>query len=202
MGLVQLDGTTSVDPGDFTDAFSVIDGAPGLFICTSGTRPGTWGANQSGRLILETDTTLIWRWTGVAWVRNIPKGLLGQNARTTDITTSSTSFVTVISQSIIVPAGGRSVMVMASVPAVQNDQGISNLALFRDSTKLSDWLVPGDTGATAVEQEQHGTQFVLETPSAGTYTYSLQFRAVTGFGGTTGLLASSTAPIQLAVVEV
>ena len=52
---------------DLVDNWNAIDAAPGTHICTAATRP-TWGANQAGRKILETDTGLEYRWSGSAWV--------------------------------------------------------------------------------------------------------------------------------------
>ena len=50
---------------DFVSNWDKIDLAPGIHICTYGTRP-TWGPAQAGRTILETDTgrELVWTVTG------------------------------------------------------------------------------------------------------------------------------------------
>jgi microcystin-dependent protein len=51
---------------DLRDNWSKIDAAPGTHICTSTTRP-TWGVNQAGRQIFETNTGVTRSWTGAAW---------------------------------------------------------------------------------------------------------------------------------------
>ena len=58
-------------PDDFSTAdvranWEKIDAAPGTFICTSTTRP-TWGVNQAGRKIFETNTGVTRSWTGSSW---------------------------------------------------------------------------------------------------------------------------------------
>ena len=203
LGLTQPDTGTLISISALSQSFAKVDAAPGLHICTSATRPVGWGSNQNGRCIIETDTGLTWRWDNGAgqFVRTTPMGILGSNSRTTNIATTSTAFVTAVSQTIAIPAGGRPVIVGCSVPAVQSDVGITNLALFRGATKLTDWLVPGSTGSLAAEQEPCGSNMVLDTPTVGSYVYSLQFRAVTGYGGESTLLASATAPIQIWVDE-
>ncbi len=203
LGLASISSDSPIDSDALGGNFDAIDAAPGALICTSSTRPVGWGANQNGRLILESDTGLLWRWDNGAgqFVRMHGKGILGSNNRTSNISTNSTGFAVVVSQTIAIPAGGRPVIVGCSVPAVQSDVGLTNLALYRDTTKLTDWLVPGSTGSLAAEQEPCGSNMVLDTPLVGSYAYSLQFRAVTGYGGTSTLLASATAPIQIWVDE-
>lgn len=46
--------------------FSLIDAQPGVFPCTSTTRP-VWAAAQAGQLIVETDTRRVLEWDGAAW---------------------------------------------------------------------------------------------------------------------------------------
>lgn len=52
---------------DFLANWAILDGAPGVFICTSDTHP-TWGSGQSGRLIFETDTDNLLEWNGSNFV--------------------------------------------------------------------------------------------------------------------------------------
>lgn len=52
---------------DFLYNYDRLDDYPGYFPCTAGTHP-TWGADQAGLMILETDTGKILRWTGSAFV--------------------------------------------------------------------------------------------------------------------------------------
>jgi hypothetical protein len=51
---------------DFVGNWTILDGAPGHFICTSLTRP-SWGSTQAGRLIFMTDLRQTSYWDGSAW---------------------------------------------------------------------------------------------------------------------------------------
>lgn len=75
-------------PDDFSTAdvranWEKIDAAPGTFICTSTTRP-TWGVNQAGRHIYETNTGVTRAWTGSTWrVEGYEPGDIKVSARST-----------------------------------------------------------------------------------------------------------------------
>jgi len=49
---------------DFIQNWQLLDSSPGIFICTSATRP-SWGANQDGRLIFMTDLKQLSYWESV-----------------------------------------------------------------------------------------------------------------------------------------
>lgn len=66
MSLKKPDGPDPFDLADFVDNWDKIDAAPGVYICTSSTRP-SWGVDQAGRVILETNTRRRLLWTGSAW---------------------------------------------------------------------------------------------------------------------------------------
>lgn len=60
----------SSDPfllSDFVNNWTILDGSPGVFICTSSTRP-SWSAPQAGRLIFMTDYEQLSFWNGSAWL--------------------------------------------------------------------------------------------------------------------------------------
>lgn len=52
---------------DFIANWTILDGAPGTYICTSSSRP-TWTAAQAGRLIFMTDYEALSFWTGTQWL--------------------------------------------------------------------------------------------------------------------------------------
>lgn len=67
-----------VDPflrTDFEENWDKLDAAPGAHICTSSSRPA-WAAGLAGRMIFETDTGTLYRWTGTTWrqVKQSPNG--------------------------------------------------------------------------------------------------------------------------------
>jgi hypothetical protein len=187
---------------DYADNWDTLDAAPGLHICTSTSRPTTWGAGQTGRRIGETDTGLVWRWTGTGWTRQSGSGLLLRSARTTDFATSSTSLVVVQSAAVTIPDGNRPVLITVSGPGVYNTVGLTALALFRGATQLQAWQSQGRLAATYDAQPRPLMMSVIDpAPTLGAQSYSLQASAVVGFGGTSTIQASTNAPLALSVVE-
>lgn len=64
---LKLPATT--DPfllSDFISNWGIIDASPGVFICTSSSRP-TWTSGQAGRLIYMTDYKQLSFWNGTTW---------------------------------------------------------------------------------------------------------------------------------------
>lgn len=51
---------------DFIGNWDILDASPGVFICTSNSRP-TWGTAQAGRMIFQTDLKQISFWDGTTW---------------------------------------------------------------------------------------------------------------------------------------
>lgn len=66
MKLKRPDGTDPFLRQDFVDNLNTQDQYPGLYPCTSTTRP-VWGAAQNGMCIVETDTRRILQWYGTSW---------------------------------------------------------------------------------------------------------------------------------------
>lgn len=66
LGLKINDGSDPFLLSDFTNNWNLLDGFPGVWICTSTTRP-SWGAAQNGMMIVETDTRRNMLWTGSTW---------------------------------------------------------------------------------------------------------------------------------------
>jgi hypothetical protein len=188
---------------DYTQNWDKLDAAPGSFICTSATRPATWGAIHAGRTIRETDTKLSWIWNGTAFERISPLGKLGATARTTDISTTSANFVIAMQISMVVPAGGRDILVIAEVPKADSSNGVVAMALVRDSTQLTTWQTTGDTSTVATNQPK-GAPFIFRdaAPIPGAHAYALQFAAPSPFGGTATLRATTISPLQITVIEI
>ena len=63
LGLKKPAGTDPFLLTDFNSNTDLIDRAPGVYYCTSTTRP-TWSSPQAGRMILETDTKKMFIWPG------------------------------------------------------------------------------------------------------------------------------------------
>lgn len=186
---------------DFTTNYGILDAKPGIHICTAATRP-TWGSNQNGMQIYETDTDLIWAWDGSAWQRYIAKGWLATASITADASTSSTSYVTAITQAVTVAAGNRRHQISIAAPRVFNTNGLTQLAIFRGANLLREWISQGWTGATVPNQPRGNFATHFDLPTSGAQTYTLQYRAVSGTGGTSTIAATAANPATLSIVEV
>lgn len=188
---------------DYAGNWQILDGSPGVFVCTSSTRPATWTSDHNGMLISETDTGLLWRWNGTAFVRFYGKGLLGEASRTTDASTSSTTEITILTAATTIPAGGRSVLVTVAGPGVYNTAGVTRMWLYRGATEIQSWLQRGYVGGTWDRQPEPASLVQPDTPpTAGALSYTLRFAAEPGFAGTSTLMASTNRPLTLRVVEV
>jgi hypothetical protein len=187
--------------------WALADLIPGSFICTAATRPSTWGAPQTGRCIIETDTGLVWRWNGTQFVRQNAKGWIASTVRTTDFVTTSTALVTAVSVTVPMPSNGglglRRLMVIVECGGVASTVSATGLAIFRDATQLQAWTQPGGVTATAADQPRPVFAHTLDGPPGGvTYSYSLQVQALTALGGGTSTLkANPNAPLAIHVIE-
>jgi hypothetical protein len=67
LSLKRPDGSDPFLRQDYVDNLNKLDAAPGIHICTSSGLP-SWGSNENGRLVYETDTDRLMRWNGTAFV--------------------------------------------------------------------------------------------------------------------------------------
>lgn len=188
---------------DIADNWGKIDSAPGVYICTSTSRP-TWTAAQAGRLIIETDTGLEWRWTGTQFVRLHGTGLLKTSSgawatasASAPATTSGTPVIAVPLPNVVVPAGNRPLRIDVEWGAVDNSTYAAYGHIFRSvvansGTRDRDWsFIPGSTGPGT----RAGGTMTARIPdglAAGTYNWSFQFNSPNG-----GLTTLSTPTISV-----
>jgi hypothetical protein len=66
LGLKLNDPSDPFQLSDFIANWGILDASPGVYICTSTTRP-SWGTAQAGRLIFMKDLKQTSYWTGSAW---------------------------------------------------------------------------------------------------------------------------------------
>lgn len=211
---------TTSDPFVTQDLFNnwgKLDAAPGTTICTSTTRPN-WTTNQVGMKIFETDTGLEWWWSGTAWKRLWPSGLLktsgGQPAITyqsspVSNSDSSTFTIVVAVSNVVVPDGQRPLQVVATWKSFTASHEVGVGAIFRSNTantgtRIGEWVLnddpsgshQGGTGASYSGWERSGL-----TP--GVYSWSFQFRISSFNGGGTANIDTSDpgGPASIAVVE-
>lgn len=208
---------------DLYDNLTLLDGYPGYFICSSSTRPGTWGVSQAGQRIVESDTNLAWRWTGSGWVRVAPVGLLGYSELTADFSTNATSATSIspsavaLTNTVTIPATTtgsttKRIKVVASFYAVDNGTattlGVAEVSLYRDGTptQLFTTRISGrpNTATSQLDWGNGGTIIAYDTPAVGggSTTYSLRVNSLAAVGGTSTLRASATTRATLTVEEV
>lgn len=212
LGLVRPGTGDAFDTQQHYDNLTKLDGYPGIYPCTSGTRPASWGVNHIGMRIWETDTDLLWRWNGTVFLRCEVKGLLGTTDLTSNFGTSSTSPQTAISCTVTVPATNagstaKRIRIAASFSALDNGAagsgGVSEVGLFRGSTALFVAQWKGRPAAATYDYwGSGGTIEIFDNPSAGSVQYNLKINAVASVGGTSTLRASASYPAQLSVTEV
>ena len=204
LGLIKATTPDQFSTADLATNLDTLDAKPGVHLCESTTRPSTWGPDQEGMAIWETDTKLLWHWSGSAWERHLPKNHLRRAARLTDLSTSSTTFVAVVTAAgVSVPAGDRRVLVVATWDSIENTAGMSVCAIYRDSELLKQWNLSGDNApANAFQESNGGTVTVTDQPGAGSFTYVFMFRASNTYGGTSYARATSNNPISIDLIEV
>lgn len=217
LGLLKPSTSDQFVTADIASNYQKIDDTPGYYICTSTTRPTTWGTAHAGMLIVETNTGLVWRWTGTAFVRNNATGILRTTggalavaSRTTDFSTASTTFVVALSvTNVVVPDGTRPLIVLVQGKKGENSNGalvtqISRGTVANTGPFLAESGLVGDaTSPTAGAQGAGFTLFGLEASglSAGTYSWSFQIRSSISYGGTSYVRADANGPCKILVIE-
>ena len=194
---------------DFITNWNLLDASPGIFIGTAtvvNAKVSTWGSNQTGFEIYETDSGLEFRWNGSALIRTGPAGLLGTNQTTsTQTATSGTSPKILVSETITVPATPRTVKIIGFIPSVSNPTTNTTLAIVRDSTTLLQQIVVPVTtwraagGTTNADYPQSKYLVVYDTPTAGSHTYAIKASVSTD---TVTFVATNTSAIVIGAEEV
>lgn len=197
------------------DNLTVLDAYPGIYPCTFLTRPVGWGAAHNGMHIFEIDTLLTWRWSGSAFVRAAPLGLLAAiTERSTDFATAATSPATAMTVGVTVPTTNvgsttKRIKIEASWYAITNGTdislGVGEVSVIRDgATTLRTIRVSGrpNTDTDYLDWGPGGTIIAWDNPAAGAHTYTLAINSIAAVGGTTTLKASATQIAQMAVSEV
>jgi hypothetical protein len=201
---------------DIASNWQKIDDNPGYKICTAGTRPA-WGAAQTGMLISETDTGLVWRWDGTNFKRVGPAGVLRRSdgtpavaTRTTDFSTASTTFVVCLSlTNVVVPDGLRVLMIVVSFGKGENTSGAAVGGIFRSATastgpQVGNFGIVGDSSSPSAGAQGPGASYAGWEPtgvSPGTYNYSFQLRSSATYGGTSYVRADATNVCRIVAIE-
>lgn len=201
---------------DLAANWNKIDRAPGVYPCTSSTRPA-WNAAKAGRTIFETDTGLEWWWTGGGWARKSAYGLLRRNdgsraiaARNSAYATTSSGFsVALALTGVVVPDGSRPLRLDAYYVSAQTTDQPNNtfVALMGSASNgagatFGRWaLAPGpEVGGHSNMSGGSVSAFLAGGLPPGVYDFSLQVRAYTN-GKTVTLYGDGTSPMTLACTE-
>jgi len=187
---------------DYEDNWERLDQFPGVFVCTSSTRPSTWGERQAGMFIWETDTELLWVWNGSAFARKHAKGNIGYTAVTSDASTASTSLQTAATAAVTVAAGNRRHRITVGASEVWNTNELTQLAIYRGATALMKWYAHGGPTGPTVFDTKPVSMTVYDLPTSGVQTYTFQYSAVATVGGTSTIEADANNPIFISVDEV
>ena len=197
---LRLNNPGTNDPfvvSDLSENWDVLDAHPGVFICTSSTRP-TWGSSNNGQLIYETDRQLYWswRWSGSSgsFVRVAASGLLSQSLQTSTVSNSSTSApTTIVSTSATPRPGGRRVRIDCGWYAIGTNGVAGAIGLYRGSTVLAGYRSnPGNGGSIT---------FYEVPPTTDATTYSLRLTTSVN-GSVSTVVCASTTPAFISVTEV
>lgn len=201
---------------DIAENWGKIDQAPGVHICTSTSRP-TFTLGQAGRVIYETDTDLMWAWTGTGWSRIAPKGLLSRadgskavGVRSSDFQTTSTTPTLVIGvTNVVVPPGNRTLEVRAQWSrAYSNEGGYFYGRFYRSNVSnsgpvLNQWAISGVGGGTipaGTKGDGGGySAFIRNGLPAGTYDFSFQVHVISG--ATATVTGTPSYPNEILVTE-
>lgn len=146
-------------------------------------------------------------WNGTDWFQAMGVGEVGAGEEIAPVSTTSTTHSIAVGVSVAIPdmgnAEARPLMVVASGPSVGNSNGITELALFRDSVSLMQWSQPGRTGSVAsYEMPRPLCMTAWDNPGPGTFNFTLQFRVSSDFMGTSVLGASTESHLGIHVIEV
>jgi hypothetical protein len=191
LGLAKPLDADPFDTPTLADNWQLVDDSPGIFICTSGTRPGSWGANHEGMLIWEKDTDLTWRWNGSAFVRHSAKGHLVNERTTADVTEAAGVYETVVQAAVPggIPDGDLNIACHFSWFEVTG--GKAQFALFRGATQLASWKCLTEQGGSF--------HYVDVDPASGAATYSVK---VKNLEATTTVECAIDSPATLDLYEV
>lgn len=219
--LIKPSPQDSFSTADIAANWEEIDKAPGVHICTSTTRP-TWSGTQAGRLIWETDTRLLWSWSGTAWQRQAGRGILTRSdgspaisTRTTDFsTTSSTSVLVAGVSNVVIPPGQRSLLFSIMWSRAYSTKGYfygrayhhnGGTPVANSGTQQMQWAITGASKDPDGTSKGGGGVANVWYPNglpAGTYGFSFQIALhPLDAGNTATITGSPTIPLTLAVAE-
>jgi hypothetical protein len=138
--LLGLKLNTGSDPfllSDFIANWGILDQSPGVFVCTSLTKPA-WGAAQAGRKIFMTDLKQTQFWTGTAFqdeLNSVPV-FVGGTYIDTAMSRNNSSIFTVFSFTTSRPGSASIILVGTYQCSNQQSQDVFQSVVF-DGTRIT-----------------------------------------------------------------
>ena len=216
-----LAGEAFIPRTSWSAIFDQLDALPGIHICTSTTHPGmggglaAWGTAHTGMFIFETDTNLLWRWSGSQFNRAEPVGLLGQAQLATPYATSATAPAVALSVSVTVPAThvgstAKRIKVSAAWKQIDNGDasngGLTIVTLRRQPGNVvlqtQNAIGRPNSAVNPLDRGSGGTIFGLDNFAGGAAVYELCINADATVGGASSLRADASNPATIVVEEI
>ena len=148
----------------------------GTIICTSTTRPAS---PFEGQEIYETDTKKKLTWNGSGWYGFLQ--VLGKSIQTSPTTTVSEVDVTGLSATVSAGANRIIKVTVTAHPYYVSSSSAPLFYVYRDSTKLNQFLVNSVSITTSPASTTTFVQYDT-TPSSGSFTYKVR---MSSYGGNT-----------------
>ena len=199
--LLNLKLNDPTDPfllSDFVSNYEILDASPGVFVCTSSSRP-TWGSGQAGRMIFMTDYKQLSYWTGSAWadLRDSAPVFFTGSVIGTSIASGSTPTFTVLT--FTTPrACSMSLWVSASYECDnRRTQQLTQSILFDGADQHGAFVEYGRFEGSTTDSGQNAgisvmSQAVVGTVTAGSHTAGLKIN----------LSANYTSSVELSGVKI
>lgn len=187
---------------DFQTNYDLIDSYPGVFVCTSGTKP-SWGSAQAGQLIFCTDTKAVLAWTGTAWADPLTLPAAWQVSTSLNVYQTSSNISTPASGTYTIGTVQSSRACNAVFASVLQMGALDNGNAYSVSYNV---LVNGS--ATPIHGATHGQDALwLQPNTAGSYNvygYGVAGRSISvmGFGTCPLNAGSNTVVIQASTLAV
>lgn len=206
LGLILNADSDPFQRTDIVGNFSTLDQYPGIFICTSTTRP-TWTANNAGQNIFETDTRRIINWNGTGWheIQATSPTWYGSIAPAATISGGNSVTYNVFSLTATRPGTlivfmqtafhqlGNHAFALGVIPQIDN----ANSGLFSPNTQAFQQLPNSSTDAGLWNDYRVTTCIGVRAVSAGTHQIGCSASAPSGIPSSAGQIANVGAVAML-----
>lgn len=196
LGLMSPVDSDLFQATDFSTTFSKLDAIPGVQPVTNyaalTTLSGSLTTAQHGNQYLQLDNGAEWYWYqpsgGGVFKRKNTVGQLAYATQSGNISTAGTTHTSLtLETASFTSPGGRTILVVASINAVQNTTGAAGCSLYVNSTEvayneISCWSNTGGSSTLV---------YPIVAPTPGTSYTAVQYGYSTPTGGTTNIQSSN-----------